>query len=228
MEILVGKLDKNSKYSLRLQNIVNLKERNNARCQGADQQSANYVYRMMEMNQIVTDLMMDKMDERTAKYWEEHAEEKAALLKEKQEHKDAIKAIEQEANQVNAREELEPLNRELKEMEKEMADCGKDRLAAANKAVADATREKETIGSFQFSAKKAAKEKLEDAEDSLAAAKHTVQQEKSKIQSRIDRKKNEISAIEKRVEAERQNILKGRTPHNQRISAIDKELTRQR
>ena len=85
VEILVKKLDTEKKYSTTLSSIVMLKTRNNALCQGADQQSANYLYRTMEMIQLITNIMLDKMQKRIELYWQEHAEEKKALLAEKEE-----------------------------------------------------------------------------------------------------------------------------------------------
>ena len=99
--------------------IINLMNRNDNLCQGADQQSANYLYRCIDMVQVVTNLMDDENKKRIQRYWDEHAQEHAALLAEKKENQAKIDEIERNAMAVNADGEIAAVRSEIRDLENE-------------------------------------------------------------------------------------------------------------
>ena len=228
VEILVKKLDTEKKYSTTLSSIVMLKTRNNALCQGADQQSANYLYRTMEMIQLITNIMLDKMQKRIELYWQEHAEEKKALLAEKEENQAQIRAIEVEANRINDEGTIAPINQEISALQNKMNNCGRAELEPLQQAVRRCQDERAALGFFQFKLKKEADAKIAEAQSVLAAKQREVDKEKSVIRNQIDQKKKQIDNINKQVTAKKNTVLAGCEPHKARIAAIDFELTRQR
>lgn len=80
-----------------MSSIISLMNRNNSMCRGADQQSANYLYRTLELLQIIAEIQLDEMDKRTARYWEEHAQEYAELITERGQLEMQVADIEKEA-----------------------------------------------------------------------------------------------------------------------------------
>ena len=174
MHEIVTELDKEGKYKFKLRMIVPHKDRNNAMCQGADQQSANYLYRTMEMVQIVTDLIADEEDRRTELYWQEHEEERQALLEAKAKDQEEIRKIEREACAVNADAEIKPIKDEIKALEKTRDSVGAEEMAQLQKELEKVRAEYNQIGFFKFKERMAAQVKVTEAERLLNAKKGEV------------------------------------------------------
>ena len=225
VELLVEQVDQDGKYADKLGGIVDEKESNNASCQGADQQSANYIYRMMEMAQIVAMVMDDKKQEVIARYWLEHYEEKTALLNEKKELEDRIDSIEQEAKALNADAELAPVRAEIKQLKKEYNECGVQELKDAQKKIDQAQAAHDALGFFKFKERKEAKAQIESATAALSNKQTEVKKAKDDIQKKINSKEREIERINEKLEAKRKEIRSGKKPAQRRIEKIDYELT---
>ena len=228
MENIVRSLDKDGKYTYRLSLIVMQKDRNNSLCQGADQQSANYLYRIMDMMQIITDIMEDASEKRTKAYWEEHAEERQKLLEEKREHQAAISKIESEAWAINANDEIEPISKAIQKLETERDGIGSQELRQLQSKVHQARQELSEIGFFKFKERKAAQAKLEEAESELTEKQREVDYEKALVQRKIDDKKKQIEEINRRVTERRNVVLSQKNIHEQLVNRIDRKLTQKR
>ena len=178
------------------------------------------------MVQIVTDLIADEEDRRTELYWKEHADERQALLEAKAKDQEEIRKIEREACAVNADAEIKPIKDEIKALEKTRDSVGAEEMAQLQKELEKVRAEYNQIGFFKFKERKAAQEKVTEAERLLNAKKGEVGKEKLRLQNKIDAKKSQIEKIEKRVENERATIRKRKEPYNEHMSYIDRKLNR--
>lgn len=228
MEMLVRQLDKDKKYGSQLSNMVSLKQRNNTLCQGAEQRTANYLYRIMEMAQIITNIIADEQQRRIEAYWEAHAEEKEALLQEKIAQQQKILEIEKEAAAVKANAELSHLKAEKATLENSIIQIGVTEMTELRKKVYEATHERDAISFFRFRQRKAAKAKIEAAQLESCKKQAEIDARKNEICREIDAKQQQIEVINQQIGNERATILKQKAPYEARIQSIDAELTRQR
>jgi len=227
-ELLVRKLDKKNKYSSTLDIIVALKERNNSLCQGADQQSGNYLYRTVEMVQLITNIMLDEADARTEQYWQEHPMERDALLAEKAQNQEQINQIEDDAAQINDNGATAPILQEIQQLRDERDNFCQDELLQLQKQVELRKAERSAIGVFKFSERKAAAAKVDEAIAAVSALQRKIDQQRSVLLSEINKKQQQIDNINAQVEAAREKVLARRAPYTERINQIDRELTRRR
>lgn len=221
-------LDKGSNHSYSLSAIVSQMERNNSYCEGADQQSANYLYRTMDMLAVIADLFMDEMEKRTAKYWEEHREEKRQLLEEKQMLQSQITQIRAEANQVNDGGKSAPIRAEISRLKAKRDVIGRDDLAAIRMELDSARRDHDAIGFFKFAEKKAAKERIAEIQAQMEKKEQMFAREKAGVDIVIKEKEQQIAKIDRHTAARKNEILNRCDPLNWRIEQINEELTRQR
>lgn len=226
--LLVQHFDANNRYRSRLSSIVNHMERNNSLCQGADQQSGNYLYRTLEMMAIIGECMLEKVQERIDAYWREHAEQCSALEAEKAQQYTHIREIEQEAKAVNGGGEIAPLKRQIAEKVNAQKTCGQAELAEIQHRINTLTAEKSAAGFFDFKKKKALQEQIDSTTLELHAKQREIKQRQADIQKEIDSLNSQIQRIEARVESQRQAILARCKPYRARIQQIDHELTRRR
>ena len=226
--LLARHFDKSGSYRYRINSIVTHMERNNNLCQGADQQSGNYLYRTVEFMGIIGECILDQVQERTRAYWEAHSEEKQALENEKRELRAKISEIEREARTVNDGGEIAPLKRQISAKEDESRRCGQNALKEIQNRIDKLKAEKSAAGFFDFKKKKAIQEQIDATENELFAKKQEIKKLQAEIQKEIDALNSQIQAIEKRVESAKAAILAKRKPFQRRIEAIDHELTRRR
>lgn len=225
---LVQHFDENNRYRYRLNGIVSHMERNNNLCQGADQQSGNYLYRTVEMLALIGECMLDKVQARTEAYWQEHAEQRSALEAEKAEQYTHIREIEKEAKAVNDGGEIAPLKQQIVEKVNAQKTCGQAELAEIQHRINTLTAEKSAAGFFDFKKRKALQEQIDSTTLTLHAKQREIKQRQADIQSQIDSLNSQIQRIEARVESQRQAILARCRPYRARIQQIDHELTRRR
>lgn len=228
VEMLANALDKNSRYSYRIRSIVSLKERNNALCQGADQQSANYLYRTLEMLQVMSNLYFDVVEARTAAFWEAHAELRAELESERYELRRKIREIEAEANAVNDNGEAAPIRAKINRLKRERDDFGKADLAPLESRRSELTRQLNGIGLFKLKERKVVKDQIAEVDAKIAGKNRDIAARKALFDMQIEPMQEDVKRIEARVKAEKERIMSGVKPLKSRISDIDHELTRPR
>ena len=228
VEMLATAMDKESKYGYRIRSIVSLKERNNAICQGADQQSANYLYRTLELLQIMSNIYFDLVDARTAAYWAEHAAEKNALESERSDLRRQIREIEAEARAVNDGGEAAPIRTKIQNLERQRDNIGRAELNALESQRADLNSQLSAIGLFKLKERRAMKDRIGAVDAKIAGQKRDNESRKALLDMQIDPLKDDVKKIEDRVQAQKKNILSRVDPLKRRIQAIDNELTRPR
>lgn len=223
--ILVSHLDTEGKYATALSSILSAMRRNNDRCEGADQQSANHLYRIVEMLQIITEIIIEKKIE---DYWSEHEEQREVMLQEIVEHQAIIRQIQYKADCVNADNEIAPIQQEINILTTRMNAVGAEELKALDKELAARRAEKSAIGIFKFADRRAASEKIEEALQRFKEKQQEVNKQKAVINKEIEAKKNQIARIERRVQEEKDEILQECNWHQEVISGLRYELTRER
>ena len=221
-----------TKYNSRVNTITRIKVQNNSYCQGADQQSANYMYRIIELAQVITDVFMDEEEEKAAKrfqdYWNTHTEEKKRLQDEKTELNKKISEVKKKASEVNADAEIAPLKAEINKLTKEKNGVSTAEVAKVEEEIQAKKAELQGTGFFKFSLRKELKAQLEELRYKKIGAEAEVNKAKSAIQMQIDGVQKQIDKLAEDVEKKRKAILAENTSYQGRIESIDYELTKPR
>lgn len=232
VELIAKKMDKDAKYNSKISSIVRLRESNNSRCQGADQQSGNYLYRTLELAQVITDILMDAEDEKIAKkreeYWLAHPEERANLLKEREELQEKIKEIKKRADAINNDEALNALNRELQSLNSKLDNVPTTEVDKAEAAINAKKAERDALGIFKFSQRKAINLEIDGLIVKKAEEEAKVAQAKAAIQKDIDACKAKIEKIKADVQKQKDAVLAEKAPYDRKVKHINDELTRPR
>ena len=145
-------------------------------------------------------------DERIAKYWEEHAEEKQAF-------ESRLSAIEEEKQPIlKAIEEFDSKIEEVNtEKEKRLADV-ENKLTAAKDKIASLEKEKEKLGIFSGKQKKELQVQIDNMKERLPAFEEKVN--------------NAINTITEEIVGKTVQIQKACKPHKDKLDALNEEETR--
>ena len=230
--MLARKIDEKKKYSSLISTISKIKVQNNARCQGADQQSGNYMYRIVELTQVITNVFMDEEDEKAARrleeYWEAHSEEKAQLINERAELNKKIAEIKKQAAEINAEQEIAPLRKKINELTYKMNSVSTSAVSQATKKLKDKQDELSATGFFKFSLRKKIKAEIEELVQQKVRAESAVKKEQEVYRREIEGVQKRIDALNEDVKKKQNAVLLKKNPHENRILKINAELTKPR
>lgn len=221
--------DTEHKYAGEAQSTLTLMSRNNSMCQGADQQSANYLYRAFDFGTILAKILIDKAALRITQYWEEHTEEHQQLLEEKAQLNKQIEEIVAEANAVVPdSQKCSEIRAQIREQETARDAIGAGVIGEHERRIAALRGEKAALGFFAFGAKKRKQQEIDEAVQQKTLTASQIEADRKPYSKRIEELLAQLKSVENLAKVEKERILAKRTPLLTRIAAIDNELTRPR